>query len=132
MDGTRRRRGFVAAGIVATLCKRLQVIIAAQHQQGGWVLGAQGLGNVCEVARVKGHSHRAARGFMQACGCGVALCYQQHGGRGRIAAHSLDDVPQPRLAATLQKQLVGALSGFLRGDALNIPQRARCIAQGHQ
>ena len=100
--------------------------------QGGRVLSAQGLGNVCEVARVKGHSHRAARGFMQACGCRVPLCYQQHGGRGCIAAHSLDDVPQPRLAATLQKQLVGALSGFLRGDALNIPQRACCIAQGHQ
>ena len=88
----------------------------------------QGLGNVRHVARVKGHSHRAAGGLVHACGRGVALGNQQHRSPSGITA----PVPQPGLAPALQKQFVGAFARALGGNALQIPQSPGRIAQGRQ
>ena len=89
---------------------------------------AQGLGNVRQVARIKGHSHRAAGGLVHAGSGGVTLGNQQHASPGRITA----PVPQPRLAPALQKQFVGAFGRALGGNALQVQQITRRIAQGHQ
>ena len=137
---TRRRRGFVAARIVAALREGLRVIIAAQHQQGSRVKRAQSLGYMRQVARVKGHGHRAARGFMQACARGVALTHQ-HRRRGPVGVcvvraghgpHLTQQMPQSRLAPALDEKLVRALAGFFGGNALHVPQSARRVAHWHQ
>ena len=126
--GTGGSLGLHAPGVGARAGFCVAVVVTAHHQQRGAVLLAQGLGYVGQVASIKGHGHRVARGFMQACGCGVALGHQQHQSPRRITA----PVPQARLAPALQKQLVGAIGWALGGYALQVPQLARCIAHRHQ
>ena len=97
--GSRRHRGFVAARIVAGACVRVAVIVTANQNQGLRVLAAQCLCHVCQVARVKGNSHRAARCLVNACARGITFTDQQHSSANRIAA----PVPKARLAPAFQK-----------------------------
>ena len=123
------RRGFVAAGVVAFFCERLKVIIATNHDQRGRVCQVQRFANMRQVSSIKRHSHRAARGLVHAGSRGVTFSHQQHRSGRRITA----PVPQPGLAAALQKQFVGAtVRGFAGGNALQVPQLARRVNQGHQ
>ena len=128
MHCQRRRRGLVASGVVASSCKCLHIIVTAQHQQSGWIRLVQGVCHVCQVARIKGHSHRAARCLVQACRRGVAFGNQQHRSPRRIAA----PVPQPGLAPALQEKLIRPAGWLVGCDALHVPQLARCITHRHQ
>ena len=87
-----------------------------------------------QVAGVKGHGHGVACGLVQGAGRGKALGDQQHGraGGGVVAGQIAHQVPQPGLAATLQKQLVGPAARLRWCDLLQVPQLARPIAQRHQ
>ena len=88
---------------------------------------------MCQVARVEGHRHRLACRFMQACRRRVAFSHQQHRRPTRITAHVTHHVPQPRLAATLQKQLVRAtVCRRCRRNALQVAKLASPITHGHQ
>ena len=128
---TCRRCGFVAAGVVATVCQGLRIIIATHHQQGRWVLIAQGLGHVAQVASIKSHRHRVPRGFVQARRCGVALCNQHHRRARRIVCNGTAQVPKIALAPTLHKKFVRAAIWLGRRYALHIPQRPCGITHRH-
>lgn len=129
--------GFVAPGVVACSCKRVHIVVPTQHQQDSGALIAQGFGHAGQIARIKGHCHRVARGLVQACRRGVALCNQQYTGCIAIAGQLAQgaDIATSATAPTCAHPSETACRVHrpqaLR-DVSQVPQFARCIAHRHQ
>ena len=149
LDGLGRCCGLLLAWIGACTGLGVCIVIATHHQQRTGAKLLQGLGHRCQVARIKGHDHRVPRAHVQTARCGVAFS-QQHHSRGthqpiRRATSSASrigqrqctqHVPKALFAATLHTwraiAFVGAIGGFLWGDALHVPQHPVNVAHGHQ
>ena len=112
--GQRSIGGFADSGVA----RRQMVVIGAHDQPQVGMFLAQRLRHRRQVARVEGHRHRVARGFVDAGAGGEAFGHAQH------AVRLADIEVTPRLAAAGQVALFA-----VRPDELKRMNRAVSIAQ---